>query len=166
MKEKIFMIGDFPILQDEIGKALSHFLCNARVSTIQESDFLIFSKSRRSKKYLAFFARDENPEDIKDQIFELTNWDDFLIIASGSIALSLEEDKDLGTPQFVLRFGRDREGQQLSLDDLRIFQCLEKKISKTKKRVTKGDYVVCGFIIKAFFDDFNKKTPALIEKDE
>ncbi len=166
MKEEHFMIGDFSINHDQMQEALNHFLGNGTLTTIQESDFFIFSKSRKSKKYLAFFARDENPEDIKDQIFELTNWDNFLIIASGSLSFSLELDSDLGMPQFVLRFGRDREGQQLSLDDLRIFQCLEKKISKTKKRVTKGDYVVCGFIIKAFFDDFNKKTPALIEKDE
>ena len=161
MKEKHFMIGDFPILQDEIGKALSHFLCNARVSTIQESDFLIFSKSRRSKKYLAFFTRDENPEDIKEQIFGFTNWDDFLIIASGSIALSLEEDKDLGTPQFVLRFGKDREDRQASLDDLKIFQCLVKKIFKAKKELAG-----CDFIIEASFDNLDKKMPISIEKNE
>lgn len=149
------MYGDFPVNKKEIEKALRHFLGNGKTTIIQESDFIVFSKSRRSKKFIAFFNRDENPEDIKEKI----SWDRFLIIASGSLSLSLEEDKDIGGPQIVLRFGKDRDGKQISYKDLDVFQCLSEKISKLQNRL---DF---DFVVKASYDGIKKNIPILVEKE-
>lgn len=159
MKDERFMIGDFPIQQDEMGKALSHFFCNRQTAVIKESCFFIFSKNRRSKKYLAFFDRDENPAEIKDLVFNLTKWEDFLLISSGSLSFSLEEDKNSGTPQFVLFFGKDKEENQISFEDLKNFQGLTKKITKIKKSL-----VPCDFVINVSLYCLDRQAPILVKK--
>ena len=159
MKDKKFMIGDFPIQQDEMGKALSHFVYKEKGAIMQESDFFIFSKNKRSKKYLAFFNRDENPEEIKNEIFGLTKWEDFLLIDSGSLSFSLDEDKNNGMPQFILSFGKDRDEKQIAFENLKVFQGLTKKITKIKKLL-----VPCDFVINVSLYCLDKQTPILVEK--
>jgi len=150
--------GSFQIQKDDMEKALYDFFINWKETVIKEKDFFIFSNNLKNKKYLAFISRDENFEDIKNRIFEIFRWDSFLIFSSGSVSLSLKEDRNYGGAQFVLNIGKDKDENQIAFEHLKIFQPYVKKFEKITKQLTR-----CDFIVKACFYNLEKQTPKLVE---
>ena len=126
---------------------------------INKKNFLVFSKTEKSKKYLFFSEYGEDTIEATNKIFQLTGWNELFISSSASLFLYLENEEVTNLPILVLYFDEDNQNDRISYDDIQLFEYIEEGMNDVVK-----DFDKCLIRIKIGLNHLKKNDLIHVKK--
>ena len=126
---------------------------------INKENFLVFSKTEKSEKYLFFYTYGEDAIEAINKIFQLTSWNELFISSSASLFLYLEKEEKNGLPVLVLCFDEDNQDNRISCEDIKLFGYIKEEMDDIAK-----DFSECLIKIKVNLNNLKKNDLIPIKK--